>query len=166
MPPALTTKFSSVQLIRRVQLFATPWIAAHQAFLSISNPQSLLKLMSIELVMPSNHLILCIPFSSCLKSFPASGSFQVSQFFASGGQSISFNFKISPSKEQVSFNFMAAVTVCSDSGAQAEKVSLFPLFPHLLAMKWWGWMPWSLFFECWVLSQLFHSPLSFSSRGI
>ena len=36
---------------------------------------------------------------------------------------------------------MAAVTVCSDSGAQAEKVSLFPLFPHLLAMKWWGWMP-------------------------
>ena len=88
MPPALTTKFSSVQLIRRVQLFATPWIAAHQAFLSISNSQSLLKLMSIELVMPSNHLILCVPFSSCLKSFPASGSFQVSQFFASGDQSI------------------------------------------------------------------------------
>ena len=42
---------------------------------------------------------------------------------------------------------------------------LFPLFPHLFAMKWWDWMPWSLFFECWVLSQLFHSPLSLSSRG-
>ena len=39
------------------------------------------------------------------------------------------------------------------------------IFPHLFAMKWWYWMPWSLFFECWALSQLFHSPLSFSSRG-
>ena len=41
----------------------------------------------------------------------------------------------------------------------------FPLFPHLFAMKWWDQMPWFLFFECWVLSQLFHSPLSRSSRG-
>ena len=40
----------------------------------------------------------------------------------------------------------------------------FPLFPHLFAMKWWDWMPWSLFFECWLLTQLFHSP-STSSRG-
>ena len=48
----------------------------------------LLKPMSIELVMPSNHLILCCPFSSCPQSFPASGSFQMSQLFASGGQSI------------------------------------------------------------------------------
>ena len=43
--------------------------------------------------------------------------------------------------------------------------SLFPLFPHLSAMKWWDQMPWSYFSECWVLSQLFHSPLSPSSRG-
>ena len=56
--------------------------------LSITNSQSLLKLMSIESVMPSNHLILCHPFSSCLQSFSASGSFPVNQFFASGGQSI------------------------------------------------------------------------------
>ena len=41
----------------------------------------------------------------------------------------------------------------------------FPLFPHLFAMKWWDQMPWSLFSECWALSQLFHSPLSLSSRG-
>ena len=41
---------------------------------------------------------------------------------------------------------------------------MFPLFPHLFAMKWWDWMPWSLFFEYWILSQLFHSPLSLSSR--
>ena len=66
----------------------TPWTAAHQASLSITNSQNLLKLMSIELVMPSNYLILCCPFSSCLRSFPASGSFPMSQFFASGGQSI------------------------------------------------------------------------------
>ena len=43
--------------------------------------------------------------------------------------------------------------------------SLFPLFPHLFAMRWWDQMSWSLFSECWVLSQLFHSPLSLSSRG-
>ena len=59
----------------------------------------LLKLMSIESVIPSNHLILC-PFSSCPQSFPASGSFPVSQFFTSGGQSNwSFSFSISPSNE-------------------------------------------------------------------
>ena len=55
------TQFSSVQLFSCVWLFVTPWTAAHQAFLSITNSQSLLNLMSIELVMPSNHLILCPP---------------------------------------------------------------------------------------------------------
>ena len=78
----------SVQLLSHVQLFATPWTAACQASLSITNSQSLLKLMSIELVMPSNHLILCHPLSSCLHSFLASGFLPMSQFFASGGQSI------------------------------------------------------------------------------
>ena len=53
--------FSSVQLLSRVWLFATPWTTAHQAFLSITHSQSLLKLMFIESVMPSNHLILCHP---------------------------------------------------------------------------------------------------------
>ena len=52
-------QFISVQLLSHVQLFVTPWTAAHQASLSITNSQSLLKLMSIESVMPSNHLILC-----------------------------------------------------------------------------------------------------------
>ena len=55
------TKFSSVQLLSRVWLFETPWIAACQASLSITNSQSSLKLTSIELVMPSSHLILCRP---------------------------------------------------------------------------------------------------------
>ena len=79
-------QFSSVQSLSHVWLFATPWIAARQASLSIINSQSLPKLMSIDSVMPSNHLI--FPFSSCLQSFPTSGSFQMSQLFASGGQSI------------------------------------------------------------------------------
>ena len=57
-----------------------------QASLSITNSQSLLKLMSIESVMPSNHLVLCRTFSSCLRSFPASGSFPRSVFFTSGAQ--------------------------------------------------------------------------------
>ena len=52
------------------------------------------------------------------------------------------------SKEQASFNFMAAVTIHSDFRAQESKVSLLPLFPHLFAMKWWDWMPWSYSFEC------------------
>ena len=60
---------------------------------------------------------------------------------------------------------MAAVTICSDFGAQENEVCQFPLFPHLFAMKWWDWMPWSYIFECWVVSQVFHSPLSLSSRG-
>ena len=80
--------FQSVQSLSGVQLFATPWTASYQASLSFTNSWSLLKLMSIELVMPSNHLILCWPFSSCLQSFPASGSFPMSQFVTSGGQSI------------------------------------------------------------------------------
>ena len=79
---------SSVQSFGRVWLFATPWTSVCQASLSITNSWSLLKLMSIVSVMPSNHLILCHPFSSCLQSFSASGSFPISWLFASGGQSI------------------------------------------------------------------------------
>ena len=63
--------FSSVQSFSRVRLFVTPWIAACQASLSITNSRSLLKLMSIELVMPSNHLILCCPFLLLPSIFPS-----------------------------------------------------------------------------------------------
>ena len=80
-------QFSSVQSLSCVWLFATPWIAACQASLSITNSRSSLKLMSIELVMPSSHLILCVPFSSCPQSLPASESFPMSQLFSWGGQS-------------------------------------------------------------------------------
>ena len=63
--------FSSVQLLSHVQLFATPWTAAHQASLSITNSWSLLKLMSTELVMPSNHLIVCLPLLLPPSIFPS-----------------------------------------------------------------------------------------------
>ena len=89
---------TSVQSHSCVRFFVTPWTVARQASLSITNSWNLLQLMSIELVMPSNHLILCLPFSSHLQSFPAAGSFQMSQFFTSGGQS-SVSFSISPSNE-------------------------------------------------------------------
>ena len=69
------------------QLFVTPWTAACQVSLSFIIFQSLLKLMSIELVMPSNHFILCTLFSSCPQSFPVSGSFPTSWLFTLGGQS-------------------------------------------------------------------------------
>ena len=78
----------TVQSLSPVRLFVTTWIVALQASLFITISQSLLKLMSIKLVMPSNHLISVFPFSSSLQLFPASGSFPMSQFFASGGQNI------------------------------------------------------------------------------
>ena len=80
-------QFSSVQSLSHVWLFATSWTAAHQDSLSITNSWSLPKLMSIEMVMPSISSSV-VPFSSHLQSFPASGSFQMSQLFASRGQRI------------------------------------------------------------------------------
>ena len=85
---AMSSHFSSVQLLSRVWLFATPWTAACQASLSITNSQSLLKFMSVELEMPSNNLILCHPLLLLPSIFPSIGSCPVSQFFASGGQII------------------------------------------------------------------------------
>ena len=79
---------SSVQSLSCVRLFASPWITAHQASLSITNSQSPPKPMSIESVMPSSHLIICRPLLLLPTIFPASGSFQMSQLFTSGGQNI------------------------------------------------------------------------------
>ena len=84
----LCLKFSSVQSLSRVRLFATPWIAARQASVSITSSQSSLKLMSIESVIPSSHFILCCPLLFLPQSLPASRSFPMSQLFAWGGQSI------------------------------------------------------------------------------
>ena len=226
-------KFSSVQSLSHIQLFVTSWTAARQAPLSIINSWSLLKLMSIELVMPSNHLILCyhlllpsifpsirvfsnelvlcirwpkcwsfsfsISFSNeysglisfrmdCLDLFAVQGSLksllqhhsskasilQCSAFFivqlshpymtrwtfVVKVMSLLFNMLSRFSfKEQASFNSMAAVTICSDFGAQKNKVChCFHCFPIYL--------PWSDATRChdlsfWMLS--FKSTFSLSS---
>ena len=83
-----------VQSLSLVRLFVTSWTAACQAPLSFTLSQSLLKLMSIESVMPSKHLVLFLPFS-CPQSFPASGSFPMSWLFTSGGQSIGSSVSVS-----------------------------------------------------------------------
>ena len=80
-------QFSSVQSLSRVRLFATPWIAACQASLSITNSRSSLRLTSIESVMPSSHLILCRPLLLLPPIPPSREFFPVSQLFAWGDQS-------------------------------------------------------------------------------
>ena len=116
-------QFSSVQLLSCVQLFVTPWTAACQASLSIINSWSLPKPMSIELVMPSNHLILCRPFSSCPQSFPASGSFQMSQFFASGGQNIEVSASASVLPMNTQIDLLYDGLVWSPSGPRDSQGS-------------------------------------------
>ena len=92
----LVKESSSLQLFSRVQPFSTPWTAARHASLSIINSQSLPKLMCIESVMPSNHLILCHLLPLLPSTFPISGSFLISQFFTSGGQSIGASASVFP----------------------------------------------------------------------
>ena len=77
-----------VQSLSPVQFFTTPWTAACQTSLSFTVSWSWLKLMSIESMMPPNHLILCCPLLLFPQSFPESVSFPMSQLFASDGQSI------------------------------------------------------------------------------
>ena len=93
-----SVQFSSVQLLSRVQLLATPWTAEHQA--SITNSRSLLKLMSIELVMPSNHLILCHPLLLPPSIFPSIRVFSNESVLRIRWPKYwSFSFGISPSSE-------------------------------------------------------------------
>jgi len=93
-------QFSLVQSLNCVQPFATPWTAARQASLSITNSQSLLKLMSIESVMPSNHLILCHPLLLLPSIFPIIRVFpKESVLHIKWPEYWSFSFSISPSNE-------------------------------------------------------------------
>ena len=134
----------------------TPWPAAGQASLSITYSWSLLKLLPIELVMPSNSLILYCPFSSCLQSFPESGCFPMSQFFISGCQSIGVSALASVLPMNIQDWFILGLTdfilqskklsrvfssttvqkhqFCSDFGAPQNKVShCFHFFPIYLS---------------------------------
>ena len=98
--PKYVHQFSSVQFLSRVRVFATPWTAVHQASLSITNSWSLLKLMSIESVMPSNHLILCHPLLLQPSIFPSIRVFSnESVLCIRSSKYWSFSFSISPSNE-------------------------------------------------------------------
>ena len=103
----LLVQFSSVQSLSHVWLFATPGTAAYQTSLSITNSQSLLKLMFFELVMPSNHLILCHPLLLLPSIFPSIRVFSnVSILHIRWSMYWRFSFNISPSNEysgQISF---------------------------------------------------------------
>ena len=100
MYPSFTIQFSSVQLLSRVRLFATPWTAAHQASLSITNSQSLFKLMSVEVVMPSNYLILYHPLFLLPSIFPSIKVFSnESDLPIRWLKYWNFSFSISPSNE-------------------------------------------------------------------
>ena len=87
--------FCCFPVTQSVQLFATPWSAARHVSLSFTNSRTLLKLMSIESVMPSNHLILFHPLLLLLSIFPSIRVFLMSQFLASGGQSIGTSVSVS-----------------------------------------------------------------------
>ena len=99
-PGVLANNFSSVQSLSRVQLFVTPWTAARQASLSITNSQSSLKLMAIKLVMPSNHLILCHPLLLPPSIFPSIRVFSNELVLCIRWPKFwSFSFSIYPSNE-------------------------------------------------------------------
>ena len=100
LSPAHMAQFSLVQSLSHVRLFATPWTAARQASLSIANSQSLLKLMSIELVMPSNRLILLCPLLLLPSIFPSIRVFSNESVICIRWPKYwSFSFNISPSNE-------------------------------------------------------------------
>ena len=135
-----SVQFRSVQSFSRVRLFAT-WTAAHQASLSTTNSWSLLKLMSIELVMPSNHLILCHPLLLLPSIFPNIRVFSSeSDLHIRWPKYWSFSFSISPSKEHpglISFK-MDWLDLLADQGTlksllqhHSSKASIRP--PHRLS---------------------------------
>ena len=98
--PRQNNQFSSVQSLSHIRLFVTPWTSASQASLFITNFRSLLKLMSIESVMPSNHLILCHPLLLLLSIFPRIRVFSnESVLHIRCPKYWSFSFSISPSNE-------------------------------------------------------------------
>ena len=123
-----------VQSLGRVRLFVTPGTAACQASLFFTTSWSLLKVMSVELVMPSNHLIPCCPFSSCLQSFPASESFPRSQFFSSSSQSIGVSASASVFPMNIQNSFPLGANSYTFIGIKMFP-SLFELFLSKISQK-------------------------------
>ena len=121
-----------VQLLSHVWLFVTPCTVACQAPLSSTMSQSFLKFMSVELVMLSNHFILCHPFSFCPQSFPASGSFPMSWLFASGDQSI----RVSASASVFSMNIQDWFPLGLTGLVQGTLKSLFQHYSSKPSIFW------------------------------
>ena len=127
----LTTQaLSSVQSLGHVQL-CDAMHCGTPGFLSITNSRSLLKLMSTESVMPSNHLILCCPFSSCLQSFPASRSFPMSQPFATHGQ----NIGVSASASVLTMNIQDWFPLGSTGWISLQSKRLWRVFSNTTVQK-------------------------------
>ena len=123
-------QFNSVQLLSHAQLFATAWTAVHQASLSISNSRSLLKLMSIESVIPSNHLILCHPLLLPPTNFPSIRVFSNESVLPIKWPKYwSYSFTISPSNEYsglISLKSKGLSRVFSNTTVQDSSCVLLP----------------------------------------
>ena len=143
----INTHSQSVQLLSHVWLFATSWTAARQGSLSITNSQSLLKLMSIELVMPSNHLILCCPVLLPPPIFPSTRVISnESVLHIRWPEYWSFSFSISPSSEHsglISFrmdwlDLLAVQGVVSNTTVQKHQFfgALISLWPNSHIHTW------------------------------
>ena len=126
-----TVCYCLVQSLSCVQFFVTPWTAARPASLSITSSRSLLKFMSIESVMPSNHLILCCSLLLLPQSCPALGSFPMRQFFASGGQ----RFGVSASTSVLPMNTQDWSPLGWTSWISLQSKGLSKVFSNTTAQK-------------------------------
>ena len=122
---------SLIQPLSHVLLFGTPWIVACQASLSITNSRSLLKLMSIESVMPSNHLILCHPLLLLPSIFPNIRVFQMSQLFTSGSQ----NIGVSASTPVLPMNTQGWLVGSPCSPMDSQESSPTPQFKSIILQR-------------------------------
>ena len=128
---------SSVYSFSHILLFVIPWTAALQASLLFINSWSLLKLMSIELVTPSNHLIFCRPLLLPPSVFPTSWSFQMSHFFVSGSQSIGASASVSSvqSLSHVRFCVIPWTAALQASLSTTNCQSLLKLMPKVVEIS-------------------------------
>ena len=151
-------QFSSFQSLSCVRLFATPWIAACQPSLSITNSRSSLRLTSIESVMPSSHLILCRPLLLLPKSLPASESFLMSQLFAWGGQSTGVSALASflPQKSQgwSPSEWTGWISLQSKGLSRVFSFKPYPHFIVILSLLSWEFFTYARFANIFLLSMV------------
>ena len=147
----VSIQFSSVQSLSRVQLFLTPWTEALQASLSITNSRSLIKLMSIESVMPSNHLIFCCPLLLPPSIFPSIGIFSnESVLHIRSSKYWSFSFSVNPSNEYselISFrmDWLDLLAVQRTPNSLLQHYTVHPLFTWgLTSFKYSSFFTWAI----------------------